>query len=462
MLKKPYRSTTQSGDAGAAMEANAVLALKQRVHERLIQELDLNRLELGANMSDEQRLALRQRTERTVTVLLTRELRGNAELGARIPQLVKDIVDEALGLGPLEDLLADGEITDILVNHKDEIYVERNGRLQRTNKRFLSDNHLHSVIERIIAPLGRRIDESSPMVDARLPDGSRVNAIIAPLAVGGPVLSIRKFSRRRYTLEDLIRVGTLTEPMASFLHACVLLRKNIVIAGGAGSGKTTLLNVLSTFIPDGERIVTIEDAVELQLAQRHWVRLEARPQNVEGKGRVTTRELFRNALRMRPDRIIIGECRGEETLDMLQAMNTGHEGSMTTIHANSPRDVISRLDSMVLMSSIELPIRSIRQMVASAVQIFLQISRFPDGTRKITSVSEVVGISRGTEIVLKDLFRYQRTGMAPDGMILGRLVATGEAPSFFDELKVNGIELDAGAFTPYQGSLGTGFTPIAP
>jgi len=447
MLKRPYRSTTQSGDAVAAMEANAVLALKQRVHERLIQELDLNRLELSAKMSDEQRLALRQRTERTVTVLLTRELRGNAELGARIPQLVKDIVDEALGLGPLEDLLADGEITDILVNHKDEIYVERNGRLQRTNKRFLSDNHLHSVIDRILAPLGRRIDESSPMVDARLPDGSRVNVIIPPLAVGGPVLSVRKFSRRRYTLEDLIRVGTLTEPMASFLHACILLRKNIVISGGAGSGKTTLLNVLSTFIPDGERIVTIEDAVELQLAQRHWVRLEARPQNVEGKGRVTTRELFRNALRMRPDRIIIGECRGEEALDMLQAMNTGHEGSMTTIHANSPRDVISRLDSMVLMSSIELPIRTIRQMVASAVQIFLQIGRFPDGTRKITSVSEVVGVARGAEIVLKDLFGYQQTGVAPNGMIAGRFVTTGQPPSFFDQFAVNGIPLDPATFS---------------
>ena len=424
-----------------------MLALKQRVHERLIQELDLNRLELSAKMSDEQRLALRQRTERTVTVLLTRELRGNAELGARIPQLVKDIVDEALGLGPLEDLLADGEITDILVNHKDEIYVERNGRLQRTNKRFLSDNHLHSVIDRILAPLGRRIDESSPMVDARLPDGSRVNVIIPPLAVGGPVLSVRKFSRRRYTLEDLIRVGTLTEPMASFLHACILLRKNIVISGGAGSGKTTLLNVLSTFIPDGERIVTIEDAVELQLAQRHWVRLEARPQNVEGKGRVTTRELFRNALRMRPDRIIIGECRGEEALDMLQAMNTGHEGSMTTIHANSPRDVISRLDSMVLMSSIELPIRTIRQMVASAVQIFLQIGRFPDGTRKITSVSEVVGVARGAEIVLKDLFGYQQTGVAPNGMIAGRFVTTGQPPSFFDQFAVNGIPLDPATFS---------------
>ena len=447
MLKRPYRSTTQSGDAVAAMEANAVLALKQRVHERLIQELDLNRLELSAKMSDEQRLALRQRTERTVTVLLTRELRGNAELGARIPQLVKDIVDEALGLGPLEDLLADGEITDILVNHKDEIYVERNGRLQRTNKRFLSDNHLHSVIDRILAPLGRRIDESSPMVDARLPDGSRVNVIIPPLAVGGPVLSVRKFSRRRYTLEDLIRVGTLTEPMASFLHACILLRKNIVISGGAGSGKTTLLSVLSTFIPDGERIVTIEDAVELQLAQRHWVRLEARPSNVEGKGRITTRELFRNALRMRPDRIIIGECRGEEALDMLQAMNTGHEGSMTTIHANSPRDVISRLDSMVLMSSIELPIRTIRQMVASAVQIFLQIGRFPDGTRKITSVSEVVGVARGAEIVLKDLFGYQQTGVAPNGMIAGRFVTTGQPPSFFDQFAVNGIPLDPATFS---------------
>lgn len=435
MLKRTYRSIPD------------VLALKQRIHGRLIEELNLNRLELSARMGDEQRLALRQRTEQTIAVLLAKEFKGGPDLDGPSEQLVKEIADEALGLGPLEDLLAEPEVTDILVNNKDEVYVERNGRLQRTDKRFLSENHLHSVIERIIAPLGRRIDESSPMVDARLPDGSRVNAIIAPLAVGGPVLSIRKFSRRRYTLEDLIRMGTLTEPMARFLHACVLLRKNIVIAGGAGSGKTTLLNVLSTFIPEGERIVTIEDAVELQLAQRHWVRLEARPSNIEGRGRVTIRELFRNALRMRPDRIIIGECRGEETLDMLQAMNTGHEGSMTTVHANSPRDIISRLDSMVLMSSIELPIRAIRQMVASAVQMFLQITRFPDGTRKITSVSEVAGVSRGTEVVLKDLFRYQQTAVAEEGTILGRFVTTGQAPSFLDEFTVNGIPLDSATFS---------------
>jgi pilus assembly protein CpaF len=326
------------------------------------------------------------------------------------------------------------------------VYVERKGKLELTSKRFLSEDHLHTVIERIIAPLGRRIDESSPMVDARLPDGSRVNAIIPPLAVGGPVLSIRKFSRRRYTLEDLIQFGTLSQPMADFLRVCVFLRKNTVISGGAGSGKTTLLNVLSAFIPDHERIVTIEDAVELQLAQRHWVRLEARPENVERRGRVAARDLFRNALRMRPDRIIIGECRGGETLDMLQAMNTGHEGSMTTVHANSPRDVISRLDAMVLMSSIELPVRAIRQMVASAIQIFIQIARFPDGARKLTSISEVDRVSRGTEVIIRDLFLYRQTGVAPDGTILGHFAATGQLPSFLEEVTVNGIDLDAAIF----------------
>jgi pilus assembly protein CpaF len=442
----PPRSPSTPHRAETDRPSDELLALKQRVHGRLVEEFDLKTLDIVAVMTSDQRLALRQRTERAVANLLAKELRGTATTGDDRACLIKEIVDEALGLGPLEDLLADPEITDILVNTKDEVYVERNGKLEVTSKRFLSENHVRTVIERIIAPLGRRIDESSPMVDARLPDGSRVNAIIPPLAVGGPVLSIRKFSRRRYTLEDLIQFGTLSRPMADFLRACVFLRKNTVISGGAGSGKTTLLNVLSAFIPDHERIVTIEDAVELQLAQRHWVRLEARPENVEGRGRVAARDLFRNALRMRPDRIIIGECRGEETLDMLQAMNTGHEGSMTTVHANSPRDVISRLDAMVLMSSIELPVRAIRQMVASAIQIFVQIARFPDGARKLTSISEVDRVSRGTEVILRDLFLYRQTGVAPDGTILGHFAATGQVPSFLEEVTVNGIDLDATIF----------------
>ncbi|MEK7879276.1 MAG: ATPase, T2SS/T4P/T4SS family, partial [candidate division NC10 bacterium] len=313
----PPRSPSTPHRAQTDRPSDERLALKQRIHGRLVEEFDLTTIELASRMTSDQRLALRQRTEQMVVNLLARAWKGQAMAEALQSRLVKEIVDEALGLGPLEDLLADPEVTDILVNNKDEVYVERNGKLELTSKRFLSESHVHTVIERIIAPLGRRVDESSPMVDARLPDGSRVNAIIPPLAVGGPVLSIRKFSRRRYTLDDLIHVGTLSRPMAGFLRACVLLRKNTVISGGAGAGKTTLLNVLSAFIPDHERIVTIEDAVELQLAQRHWVRLEVRPANIEGRGRVATRDLFRNALRMRPDRIIIGECRGEETLDML-------------------------------------------------------------------------------------------------------------------------------------------------
>ncbi|MBI3320231.1 MAG: Flp pilus assembly complex ATPase component TadA, partial [Candidatus Omnitrophica bacterium] len=344
--------------------SDPLAALKRKVHARLIERVDLKRLDLTLNDP----LKARQWKDRTTKVVL--DLIG--EEGGLVvgrtnrEQLVKEIVDEALGLGPLEDLLADEEVSDILVNGKDHIYIEKHGKLFLTERSFLSNEQVLTVIERIIAPLGRRIDESTPMVDARLPDGSRVNAIIPPLALNGPTLSIRKFGRARFTIEDLIRLGTLDARMAEFLRLCVVARKDLIVSGGTGSGKTTMLNVLSSYIPPGERIITIEDAAELRLSQEHWVPLEARPPNIEGKGMIAIRQVFRNALRMRPDRIIIGECRGDETLDMLQAMNTGHDGSMTTLHANSPQDVIARLDSLVLMSNVDLPVRAVREQIASA------------------------------------------------------------------------------------------------
>src|SRR3990172_10058507 len=318
--------------------------------------------------------------------------------------LVKDIVNEALGLGPLEDFLADPDVTDIMVNNKDEIYVEKKGKLFLTNKKFISDDKMRSVIDRIIAPLGRRIDESTPMVDARLPDGSRINAIIPPLSLGGPMITIRKFGQERLEIGDMLnKYNSLSQPMADFLNACVICRRNIIVSGGTGAGKTTFLNVMSEFIPDNERIITIEDAAELKLKKSHWARLEARPSNIEGRGPVTIRDLFINSLRMRPDRIVIGECRGPEVLDMLQAMNTGHDGSMTTLHANSTRDVVVRMDSMVLLSGIELPVRAINEMIASAIEIIVHISRFSDGTRKVTGISEVVGLDSDHQLELKDV-----------------------------------------------------------
>jgi len=424
-----------------------MVMMKRRIHERLVDELDLKKLVLTTAMNNEQMSELRRKTERVLHALLGREAQAAGLSPAVRGLLVKEIIDEALGLGPLEEFLADPEVTDILVNNKDQIYVERRGRLELTTRRFISNDQVFGAIERITAQIGRRIDESSPMVDARLPDGSRINAIIPPLSLKGPVLSIRKFSRISYTQEDLIRFGTLTPEMMAFLRACVLARKNLLISGGAGSGKTTLLNVISSFISSGDRVITIEDAAELKLAQAHWVSLEARPPNIEGKGQVTMRDLFRNALRMRPDRIIIGECRGAETLDMLQAMNTGHEGSITTVHANSPRDVITRLDSMVLISNIDLPIRAIRQMVASGLQVIIHMARLSDGSRKIISISELTGMIHETEIVMQDLFVFQQTGVTPEGAVLGRFVATGARPTFFEELTRKGIVLDEAIFT---------------
>jgi pilus assembly protein CpaF len=359
-------------------------------------------------------------------------------------QLVREVVDEALGLGPLEDLIRDPGITEIMVNSKDQVYVERQGRLEPAGKHFLSDKQLMTVIERIVAPLGRRIDESQPYVDARLADGSRVHAIIPPLALKGPTLTIRKFSKQRLVVDDLIRFGSITQDIAAFLGACVRGRKNIVIAGGTGSGKTTLLNIVAAFIPEDERIVTVEDAAELNLPQPHVVTLEARPANIEGKGAVTIRDLVRNCLRMRPDRIVVGECRGGEALDMLQAMNTGHDGSLTTAHANTPKDTIARLETMVLMSGMELPVRAIREQIAAAVQLVVQQSRLQDGSRKVTQVSEVAGLEG--VIVLKDIFIYKQTGVDKNGRVAGEFRATGHAPEFVKDLASRGIDVNPKLF----------------
>ena len=426
-------------------KVDEIVELKRRVHKRIIDELDLRNLDVNmANQAKAQET--RDKTEKAIANALAEEtgaLLSSFEIRKR---LIKEITDEALGLGPLEDLIADQEITDILVNNKDQIYIERHGRLELTTKRFISNEQVKQIIERIIAPLGRRIDESSPMVDARLSDGSRVNAIIPPLSLTGPMLTIRKFGREIFTTETLLKHNSITSAMADFLRACVVARKNIIVSGGTGSGKTTVLNVLSAFVPNNERIITIEDAAELKLSQEHWARLESRPSNIEGRGAVTIRDLFRNTLRMRPDRIIIGECRGAESLDMLQAMNTGHDGSMTTIHANSTRDVLSRLDSMILMSGVELPIRAIREMIASALDVIVHTTRLPDGSRKIVQITELTGMLDELHIGLQDIFIFKQTGVDEQGKVLGRFSATGYIPTFIEDIRVRGIRLPDDVF----------------
>jgi len=430
-----------------ADEKDEIIKLKKRIHNQLVSKMDLKRIDPAIHTDPKKKKALRDNTENVVAELLT-EYTGALLTSFEVRnRLIKEIVDEALGLGPLEDLLADPDITDIMVNNKDEIYVERSGKVELTSKKFLSNEQVRATIERIIAPLGRRIDESVPMVDARLPDGSRVNAIIPPLSLGGPMLTIRKFSRERLTMDDLLEhYKSIGKSMAEFLKACVLARKNIVVSGGTGSGKTTLLNILSSFIPETERIITIEDAAELRLKQAHWARLESRPPNIEGRGAVTVRDLFVNCLRMRPDRIIIGECRGPEVQDMLQAMNTGHDGSLTTIHANSTHDAITRLDSMILMSGLELPLRAIRESIASAINIIVHTTRLSDGTRKVVQITEVAGMLDETHINLKDIFMFVQTGVDKDGNVLGEYRATGYVPSFYGELQTHGIALPIETF----------------
>ncbi len=436
----------EGGELVIFEETDEVLMLKRRIHSRLIEELDLKRLDLKVFSDTVKRKELRDKAQMLVTNLLSEEAGSFISSVDERRKLVKEILDEALGLGPLEDLLSDVSITDIMVNNKDEIYVERFGKLEVTNKRFISNEQVKVIIERIIAPIGRRIDESVPMVDARLPDGSRVNAIIPPLSLRGPTLTIRKFRKERFKTEELIGFHSLSQYMADFIRAAVLCRKNVIVSGGTGSGKTTILNVLSAFIPNYERIITIEDAAELRLHQEHWLRLESRPPNIEGKGAITIRDLFRNTLRMRPDRIIIGECRGIETLDMLQAMNTGHDGSMTTIHANSTQDVLARLDSMILMSGVELPIRAIREMIASAIDVIVHTARLSDGTRKIIQITELTGMKDEMHIGMKDIFMFKQTGMDAQGYIMGEFEATGYIPSFMEDIKLKGIPLPENIF----------------
>lgn len=413
---------------------------RNRVHEELLAAMDLRRTDISAMSEDD----LRKHVKGLINEII-HGLEGKLPADVDRERLAKEVLDEAVGLGPLEDLLADESVTEIMINKYDEIYLERGGRLTRSDVTFSSDDAVMSAIERIVSPLGRRIDESSPMVDARLKDGSRVNAIIPPLALRGPCLTIRKFSKKKLTDQDLIAFGAISPAMIAFLKVAVAQRRNIVISGGTGSGKTTLLNMLSSFIPDDERIVTVEDAAELKLDQPHLVALEARPPNLEGKGQVTIRDLVKNCLRMRPDRIVVGECRGGEALDMLQAMNTGHDGSLTTAHANTPRDLVSRLEVMVMMSGMDLPIQAIREQVASAVDLVVQQTRFPDGSRKVVNISEVTGVENGV-VQMQDIFRFDQSGFNDMGKVIGEFRPTGRVPEFYEELRSRGVQVDMSIF----------------
>ncbi|NVI97603.1 Flp pilus assembly complex ATPase component TadA [Myxococcus sp. AM009] len=416
--------------------------LQKEIHDRLIEYLDLRRMDMDRLGDDE----LWRRTEKAIRDIID-QMEADGELPEDVDreELLTDVINEALGLGPLEAFLASDDISEIMVNHANQIYIERKGKLTLSEKTFSSNQAVLGVIERIVAPIGRRIDESSPLVDARLKDGSRVNAIIPPLALKGPCITIRKFKKDSLKISDLIKYKTVTAQMAEFLEMCVKARRNIVISGGTGSGKTTTLNIISSFIPEEERIVTVEDAAELQLPQDHWVQLESRPPNLEGKGAITIRELVKNCLRMRPDRIVVGECRSGETLDMLQAMNTGHDGSLTTLHANTPRDAIARLETMVLMSGMDLPVKAIREQIASAVHMIVQQTRFSDGTRKICYITEVSGMEVDI-VTLQDIFYFKQDGFTEDHKVRGRYVASGFVPKFYDELQRKGIPVNMSIF----------------
>jgi pilus assembly protein CpaF len=431
IASEPRSHGADANEALNAVKDRAGAALYERMGSR-ITDASLDESELHTYVKDELRAII-----------------DEDEIPLTAPErhrLVQEIIDDVLGLGPLQKFLNDAAVTEVMVNGPDKVYVERGGRLFLTNARFSSEEHLRRIIERIVTKVGRRIDESSPMVDARLSDGSRVNAIIAPLAVSGSSLTIRKFGQVPLTVDNLISFGTLSPEMAELLNACVQARLNIIVSGGTGTGKTTLLNVLSSFLPADERIVTIEDAVELQLQQEHVVRLESRPRNIEGKGEISIRDLVRNSLRMRPDRIVIGEVRGGESLDMLQAMNTGHDGSISTVHANSPRDAIARLETLVLMAGMDLPLRAIREQIASAVNLIVHISRLRDGTRRVTHVTEVQGME-GDIVTLQDAFTFDYSaGLDANGRFLGRPIPTGVRPRFVDHFSELGIQLSPAVF----------------
>lgn len=416
------------------------IAMRGQLHRMLIAAMDLRRVNV-ARMADAE---LRSTVQKLIEELIDTDSAFESMREQR--DALRDVVlNEVVGLGPLESLLADERVTEIMVNRHNDVFIEREGRLERSDISFSNDAAVVAAIERIVSPLGRRIDESSPMVDARLKDGSRVNAIIPPLAIKGPSITIRKFAKKKLVDQDLIRFGAISAEMIAFLQVAVKLRANIVVSGGTGSGKTTLLNVLSNFIPDDERIVTVEDAAELQLNQPNLVSLEARPANIEGRGAVTIRDLVKNCLRMRPDRIIVGECRGGEALDMLQAMNTGHDGSLTTAHANSPRDCLSRLEVMTLMSGLDIPMQAIREQVASAVNLIVQQTRFSCGTRKVTYITEVTGIE-GNLIQVQDIFQFEQDGFDAYGKVRGRFVPTGHIPDFYQDLLRRGMPVDVSIF----------------
>jgi pilus assembly protein CpaF len=438
----------QRAAQGATQREHALEEMRQKMHQFVIHEL-------GPLLTDQRvsETELRRQVDEQLHRALTQE--RLALTGPERQALVQSVTDDVLGYGPIDPLLRDDTLTEIMVNGPDHVYVERAGRLVLTDVKFVDETHLRRIIDKIVSQVGRRVDEANPMVDARLPDGSRVNVVVHPLSIGGPFMTIRKFSKEPYQVDDLIQFGTFTPQVAQFIHLCVQGRLNIVVSGGTGTGKTTLLNVLSGFIPTDERIVTVEDAKELQLHQEHGLAMEARPPNIEGRGEVKIRDLVRNSLRMRPDRIVVGEVRGGEALDMLQAMNTGHDGSITTVHSNSPRDTLSRIETMTLMAGMDLPVRVIREQMASALDMIIQLSRLRDGSRRITAVSEVMGME-GDVVVLQDIYTFDfAAGIDDEGKFRGGLKSTGIRPSFSERLNDYGISLDPSLFAVPR-------TPAAP
>jgi septum site-determining protein MinD len=442
-VKSDGTSGPSARSSAAAMDPWT--AMKLRIHKALVDQMDLKKMNTDTGDS-KQKAVLRERTQKAILDVLGKEdvggLLGTRELKA---QMLKEVLDEALGLGPLEDLLADDSVTEIMVNARDQIYIEKSGKPQLSKVNFSSESQMMNVVERIVTPLGRRVDEKVPYVDARLEDGSRVHVIIPPLALRGPTITIRKFPKKRIEPKDLIQYGSITEEIADFLRSCVEAKLNIVVSGGTGSGKTTLLNVLSNFIPTSERIITVEDSAELQLGQEHVVRLETRPKNIEGEGEVSIRDLIKCCLRMRPDRIVVGECRGGEALDMLSAMNTGHSGSLTTLHSNNPRECLARLETLVMMAGLGLPPKAIRENIASAVGLIIQQTRLADGSRKVTYITEVVGM-QGEVVSLQDIFVFRQEGLDKKRKIIGRFVPTGFIPKFVEEMEAKGMKVSRSLF----------------